>query len=82
MGAGRYKEVNIMRPGFLKGAWRRLWSVPRIVLFVRGWPALLADSMGLRRAPYQVRAKSGARCELRPGRSDWWIFLEIFVFGI
>lgn len=49
---------------------------------VRGWPWLMADCMGLRRQPYRLRTKSGVRCELRPGTSDWWIFLEIFVFGI
>lgn len=38
--------------------------------------------MGMRRRPYRLRMKSGISCELRPGTSDWWIFLEIFVFGI
>lgn len=34
-----------------------------------------------RRRPYQLRTRGGAGCELRPGTSDWWIFLKIFVFG-
>jgi FkbM family methyltransferase len=57
-------------------------TVPRLIFLVRGWPYLLADCMGRRRRPYRLRTKSGACCEVRPGTSDWWIFLEIFVFGI
>ncbi|HEY5232159.1 MAG TPA: FkbM family methyltransferase [Verrucomicrobiae bacterium] len=71
-----------MRSGFLKGAWRHIANVPRLVVVVRGWPWLVADCMGLRRQPYQLRTRGGACCELRPGTSDWWIFLEVFVFGI
>lgn len=71
-----------LRATFLAGALRHLPSIPRLMLQVRGWPRLMADCMGLRRQPYRLRTKSGVRCELRPGTSDWWIFLEIFVFGI
>lgn len=71
-----------LRAGFLGGAARRLASVPRLIFHVRGWPWLLADCMGFRRQPYRLRTKSGVCCELRPGTSDWWIFLEIFIFGI
>jgi FkbM family methyltransferase len=53
-----------------------------VVFFVRGWPCLLADRMGLQRQPYQLQTARGALCELRPGTSDWWIFLEVFVFEI
>jgi FkbM family methyltransferase len=38
--------------------------------------------MGRQRVPYPVRTRSGCGCELRGGASDWWIFLEVFVFGI
>lgn len=72
----------MLRAGFLKGAWRRLSSVPRLISCVRGWPQLCGDSLGLRRKPYLLSTRSGARCQVRPGSSDWWIFLEIFVFGI
>ncbi len=72
----------MLRTGFFRGALRRMSAVPPLILHVRGWPNLLADAMGLRREPYFVRSRNGVRCELRPGRSDWWIFLEIFVFGI
>ena len=51
------------------------------MLSVSGWPWLLGDCLGWRRRPYQLRTRDGAGCELRPGTSDWWIFLEIFVFG-
>ena len=51
------------------------------MLTVSGWPRLLGDCLGWRRQPYQLRTRDGACCELRPGTSDWWIFLEIFVFG-
>ena len=61
---------------------RHVSSVPRLIWRVRGWPWLVADAVGLRRRPYAVRTRLGVRCELRPGTSDWWIFLEIFVFGI
>jgi len=61
---------------------RRALSIPQLVITVHGWPWLVADCMGLRRQPYQLRVRNGACCELRPGTSDWWIFLEIFVFGI
>jgi FkbM family methyltransferase len=70
-----------MRAGFLKGVWRHALSVPRLMVSVSGWPWLLGDCLGLRRRPYQLRTRGGAGCELRPGTSDWWIFLEIFVFG-
>lgn len=56
--------------------------VPRLMISVRGWPCLLADCAGRRRRPYQLALKDGPSCEIRPGTSDWWIFLEIFVFGI
>lgn len=71
-----------LRAGFWRGAARRLSSLPRLVWQVRGWPWLLADCMGLRRRPYSLWVKPGVGGELRPGTSDWWIFLEIFVFGI
>lgn len=74
--------MKILRTGFFKGAWRHISSVPRLIFSVRRWPFLLADCMGLRRRPYVLRTSRGACCELRPGTSDWWIFLEIFVFGI
>jgi len=70
-----------MRAGFLKGVWRHALSVPRLMGSVSGWPWLLGDCLGWRRRPYQLRTRGGAGCELRPGTSDWWIFLEIFVFG-
>jgi FkbM family methyltransferase len=73
---------DTVRPGFIKGVWRHLASVPRLVFGVRGWPYLLFDCLGFRRHPYQLVAAGGIRCEIRPGTSDWWIFLEIFVFGI
>src|SRR5208282_3870210 len=74
--------MKILRTGWFKGAWQHRSSVLRLVFQVHGWPWLLADCMGLRRQPYRLRTKSGVWCELRPGTSDWWIFLEIFVFGI
>ncbi len=70
------------RAGSLRGALRRFKSIPRLVVSVRGWPHLLADWAGLRREPYRLRTRHGVCCEIRPGTSDWWIFLEIFVFGI
>jgi FkbM family methyltransferase len=70
-----------MRAVFLTGAWRHVRSLPKLVFSVRGWTKLLADCIGQNRKPYQVCCR-GARCELRPGTSDWWIFLEIFIFGI
>jgi FkbM family methyltransferase len=42
----------------------------------------MADCLGFRRRPYLLVTRGGVRCEIRPGTSDWWIFLEIFVFGI
>jgi FkbM family methyltransferase len=74
--------MNILRAGFFSGAWRRLSSVPYLISHVQGWPWLAADCMGMRRRPYRLQTRGGAGCELRPGTSDWWIFLEIFVFGI
>ena len=74
--------MKTLRSGFFRGAWHRLSSVPSLILHVRGWPRLLANCLGFRRQPYRLRAKGGAGCEVRPGTSDWWIFLEIFVFGI
>jgi FkbM family methyltransferase len=74
--------MKILRTGFFEGARRHISSVPRLIFSVRRWPLLLADCMGLRRRPYVLRTRGGAFCELRPGTSDWWIFLEIFVFGI
>jgi FkbM family methyltransferase len=74
--------MKTLRAGLLGGAWRRLSSVPPLILHVRGWPRLLADCLGLGRRPYRLRSKGGAGCEVRPGTSDWWIFLEIFVFDI
>lgn len=71
-----------MRAGFLSGALRRATSVPKLIWNVHGWTRLVADAMGRRRAPYTVRTRSGCGCELRGGASDWWIFLEVFVFGI
>ncbi len=70
-----------MQSSFLKGVWRHAPSVPRLMFTVSGWPWLLGDCLGWRRQPYHLRTQGGARCELRPGTSDWWIFLEIFVFG-
>ena len=72
----------MLRPGFLKGALRHLSILPRLVFTVRGWPALLADALGWRHQTYVLRSQSGANCLIRPGTSDWWIFLEIFVFQI
>jgi len=72
----------MLRPGFLPGALRHLSILPRLVFTVRGWPCLLADAMGCRRLPYQLHTRTGTCCLIRPGTSDWWIFLEIFVFGI
>jgi len=71
-----------MRAGFLKGALRRILNIPRLIVSVRGWHLLLADCMGLRKKPYRLSTRDGACCELRPGTSDWWIFLEVFVFEI
>ena len=71
-----------MRAGFIKGAIRRVAAVPKLVFGVRGWTRLAADAMGRKREPYTLRTRSGCSCELRGGASDWWIFLEIFVFGI
>ena len=70
-----------MRAGFIKGALRRASAIPKLVLGVRGWTRLAADAMGRKREPYTVQTR-GCGCELRGGASDWWIFLEIFVFGI
>jgi len=56
-------------------------SVPRLMISVRGWPRLLADCLGWCRQPYQLRTSGDAGCEIRPGTSDWWIFLEVFIFG-
>jgi FkbM family methyltransferase len=72
----------MLRPNLLKGTLRHLLSVPQLVVFVHGWPYLLWDCIGLRRRPYILRTRSEVCCEVRPGTSDWWIFLEIFVFGI
>jgi FkbM family methyltransferase len=72
----------MLRPKLLKGALRHLPGVPRLVILVHGWPYLLWDCIGLRRRPYALRTRSGVCCEVRPKTSDWWIFLEIFVFGI
>ncbi|HLP76030.1 MAG TPA: FkbM family methyltransferase [Candidatus Paceibacterota bacterium] len=41
----------------------------------------MLDCLGRRKQPYTVRI-NGASFELRPGTSDWWIFLEIFIFEI
>ncbi|MEY4385775.1 MAG: hypothetical protein RLY20_1058 [Verrucomicrobiota bacterium] len=71
-----------MRAGFIKGALRRASAIPKLVFGVRGWTRLAADAMGRKRGPYTLRTSSGCGCELRGGASDWWIFLEIFVFGI
>jgi FkbM family methyltransferase len=73
--------LNILFP-FLKGVCRHMRTIPKVVFFVRGWPALLADRMGLRHQPYQLQTTKQVLCELRPGTSDWWIFLEVFVFEI
>lgn len=70
-----------MRAGFIKGALRRASAIPRLIFGVRGWTRLAADAMGRKRGPYTVQTR-GCGCELRGGASDWWIFLEIFVFGI
>ena len=74
--------MNSIRPGFLKGAFKHLSILPRLVFSVRGWPNLLTDCIGRGRKPYYLRTNSDVTCEIRPGTSDWWIFLEIFVFGI
>jgi FkbM family methyltransferase len=70
-----------MRHGFILGVIRRFAIVPRLMLKVKGWPALFADAAGFQRKPYSLRTK-GVCCEIRPGSSDWWIFLEMFVFEI
>ena len=62
--------------------WKHLAKVPRLIFGIIGWPYLLADCLGLRRRPYHLVTRGGVRCEIRPGTSDWWIFLEVFVFGI
>jgi FkbM family methyltransferase len=72
----------MLRAGFIRGVCRRAWSVPRLIFTVRGWTRFLADCMGLKRQPYQLQTSRGAVCELRPGTSDWWIFLEVFIFEI
>jgi FkbM family methyltransferase len=74
--------MKILRTGWVKGAWRHRSIILRLIFGVRGWPWLLADCMGLRRRPYLLRTKRGVGCQIRPGTSDWWIFLEIFVFEI
>jgi FkbM family methyltransferase len=56
--------------------------VPTLIWNVGGWPKILADAMGKAGPPYTLRHRSGFQCELRPGTSDWWIFLEVFVLGI
>jgi len=66
--------------GFIRGAWRHLSIIPRLIYRVRGWPRLVADCMGQRRRPYRCVISGGASCDMRPGTSDWWIFLEVFVF--
>jgi len=75
-------KMNMMRPGFLRGALRHLSILPRLIFTVRGWPHLLADAARRRGEPYQLHTKSGANCLIRPGTSDWWIFLEVFAFKI
>jgi FkbM family methyltransferase len=75
-------RMGFLRKGLLKGALRHIAIVPRLVISVRGWPCLLADCLGRRRQPYLLALKGGPTCEIRSGSSDWWIFLEIFVFGI
>jgi FkbM family methyltransferase len=74
--------VKTLRTGLIQGAISHLSYLPKLVFRVRGWPRLLADCMGLRKQPYRLQTSRGARCELRPGTSDWWIFLEVFVFEI
>jgi len=71
-----------MRAGFIKGALRRVSAIPKLVFGVRGWTGLAADAMGRKREPYVLQKRGGCSCEVRGGASDWWIFLEIFVFGI
>ena len=71
-----------MRTGFFQGALRHLSVLPRLIFTVRGWPCLLADAMGRQNKPYLLRSQSGANCRIRPGTSDWWIFLEVFLFQI
>lgn len=73
--------MKFFRPHFFLGALRRARFFPRLLL-LQGWPILVFDCMGLRRKPYQLQTPGGVRCELRPGTSDWWIFLELFVFRI
>jgi FkbM family methyltransferase len=75
-------ESNDMRAGFLTGALRRASSFPKLMWNVRGWSRIVADAMGRRKTAYPVRTRSGCAAELRGGASDWWIFLEVFVFGI
>jgi hypothetical protein len=70
------------RPGFIRGGLKHLAVVPRLVFTVRGWPHLLLDAATRKGEPYRLRSRSGANCLARPGTSDWWIFLEIFVFRI
>ena len=78
----RDQKIHMSRARSLRGVLRRFGSIPRLMVSVRGWPYLLADWAGLRRKPYRLRTRRGAVCEIRPGTSDWWIFLEIFLFGI
>lgn len=74
--------MKLFRIDFLKGIFRHALNIPKVIFLVRGWPALLADRLGLRHRPYQLQTEGGILCELRPGTSDWWIFLELFVFKI
>lgn len=74
--------MDFMRKGWLKGALRHVVIIPRLIVSVRGWPCLLQDGLGRRRQSYRLAVRGGPTCEIRSGSSDWWIFLEIFVFGI
>jgi FkbM family methyltransferase len=74
--------MKIFQTDFWKGICRHLISIPKVIFCVRGWTRLLADRLGLQHQPYQLQTGKGVLCELRPGTSDWWIFLEMFVFEI
>jgi FkbM family methyltransferase len=58
-----------------------MWRVPKLIYMVsRGHLLLTLDLLGLRKSPYLITLRNGIVIELRPGTSDWWIFLEVFLF--
>ncbi len=62
-------------------ALRHVWRTPKLIYMVsRGHLLLALDLLGLRKSPYLITLRNGIVIELRPGTSDWWIFLEVFLF--